>query len=209
VRADAQRNRDRILSAAREIVAEVGVDATMEDIARRAGVAVGTLYRHFPAKDDLLVAVTDDSVEQIAALTEKVLADVDGGAPVGPALGGLFRAVAARFVDDLALKAATGRLGADRDLSAYLGAEDRRRILLRGGVIDIAAAQPGSAVLRAVTAITAVLERARADGAVRADLTLDDVTVLLAAMPGREVPEEMRTRLVDIVIAGLTAPAAT
>jgi AcrR family transcriptional regulator len=209
VRADAQRNRDRILGAAREAVAEVGVDATMEDIARRAGVAVGTLYRHFPAKDDLLVAVMDDSMEQMAALTEQALAEIDAGAPVGPTLGGLFRAVAARFADDLALKAATGRLGADGDLAAHLGAEDRRRILLRGGVIDIAAAQPGSAVLRAVTAITAVLDRARARGAVRADLTLDDVMVLLAAMPGREVPEEMRTRLVDIVIAGLTSPVAT
>ncbi len=196
MRADAQRNRDRILGAAREAVAEVGVDATMEDIARRAGLAVGTLYRHFPAKDDLLVAVMDDSVDQIAALSEKVLADVDGGAPVGPALGGLFRVVAARFTDDLALKAATGRLGADGDLSAHLGAE-------------VAAAQPGSAVLRAVTAITAVLDRARASGAVRADLTLDDVMVLLAAMPGREVPAEMRERLVDIVITGLTAGGAT
>ena len=195
MRADAQRNRDRILGAARAAVAEVGVDATMEDIARRAGVAVGTLYRHFPAKDDLLVAVMDDSMEQIAGLTETALADVDGGAPVGPALGGLFRAVAARFADDLALKAATGRLGADGDLAAYLGAE-------------VAAAEPGSTVLRAVSAITAVLDRARAAGAVRADLTLDDLMVLLAAMPGREVAPEMRERLVDIVIAGLTAPPA-
>ncbi len=191
VRADAQRNRDRILGAAREAVAEVGVDATMDDIARRAGLAVGTLYRHFPAKDDLLVAVMDDSMEQVAALTETALVEVDGGAPVGPALGGLFRAVAARFADDLALKAATGRIGNDADLAAHLGAE-------------VAAAPPGSAVLRAVTAITGVLDRARAVGAVRADLTLDDLMVLLAAMPGREVPEEMRVRLVDIVICGLT-----
>lgn len=196
VRADAQRNRDRILGAAREAVAEIGVDATMEDIARRAGLAVGTLYRHFPAKEDLLVAVMDDSMEQMAALTEQTLVDIDGGAPVGPALGALFRAVAARFADDLALKAATGRLGKNTDLPAYLGAE-------------VAAAGPGSAVLRAVTAITAVLDRARASGAVRADLTLDDLMALLAGMPGREVPEQMRTRLVDIVIAGLTAGKAT
>jgi AcrR family transcriptional regulator len=196
MRADAQRNRDRILGAAREAVAEVGVDATMDDIARRAGVAVGTLYRHFPAKDDLLVAVMDDSMEQIAAVTEQALADVDGGAPLGTALGGLFREVAARFPEDLALKAATGRLGSDGDLAAQFGAE-------------IAAAPPGSAVLRAVTAITAVLDRARAAGAVRADLTLDDLVALLAAMPGREAPAEMRERLVDIVIAGLTSPVST
>lgn len=193
MRADAQRNRDRILGAARAAVAEGGVDATMDDIARRAGLAVGTLYRHFPAKDDLLVAVLDDSVEKIAALTEAALADVAGGVPVGPALGALFRAVAARFADDLALKAATGRLGADGDLASRLGAE-------------MAAAQPGSAVLRAVTAITGVLDRARAAGAVRADLTLDDLMLLLAAMPGREVAAGTRERLVDIVIAGLSVP---
>ena len=57
VRVDAQRNRDRILEAARSLVAETGVDATMEDIARHAGVAVGTLYRHFPAKEDLVAAI--------------------------------------------------------------------------------------------------------------------------------------------------------
>jgi AcrR family transcriptional regulator len=195
VRADAQRNRDRILGAARELVTDAGVDVTMEDIARRAGVAVGTLYRHFPAKEDLLGAVIDDSMDQVVALTESTLAEVDGGAPIGPALGGLFRAVAARIADDLALKAATGRIGADADLAAHFGAE-------------VAAAPPGAAVSRAATAITVLLDRARAAEAVRPDLTLDDVMVLLAAMPGREVPEEMRARLVDIVVAGLTSPAA-
>ena len=63
-------------------------------------------------------------------------------------------------------------------------------------------------MLRAVTAITGVLDRARSEGVVRADLTLDDLMVLLAAMPGREVPAEMRERLVDIVVTGLTAPPA-
>jgi AcrR family transcriptional regulator len=196
VRADAQRNHDRILGAAREAVAEIGVDATMEDIARRAGVAVGTLYRHFPAKEDLLVAVMNDSMEQIATLTETALAEIDGGAPVGPVLGRLFRAVAARFADDLAVKAAAGRLGVGSDLAAHVGNE-------------VAAAPPGSALPRAMVAITTVLDRARAAGAVRADLTLDDVVVLLAAMPGREVAAEMRERLVDIVVAGLTSPVAT
>jgi AcrR family transcriptional regulator len=54
LRADARRNRERILEGAREVFAECGVDAQMDDIARRAGVGVGTVYRHFPTKEALL-----------------------------------------------------------------------------------------------------------------------------------------------------------
>jgi AcrR family transcriptional regulator len=55
LRADARRNRERILEAAREVFAEFGVEAQIDDVARRAGVGVGTVYRHFPTKEDLLV----------------------------------------------------------------------------------------------------------------------------------------------------------
>ena len=166
----------------------------MEDIARRAGVAVGTLYRHFPAKEDLLGAVIDDSVEQLAVLSEAALAAVDAGADPGPVFAGLLRAVAGRYVDDRALKSAAGRLQLGGDLGAHLDGE-------------LSAAAPGSAVLRAVTAITQLLERSVAAGAVRADVTLDDLIVVLGGVPGREVSEAMQARYVDIVIAGLTAPA--
>jgi AcrR family transcriptional regulator len=54
LRADARRNRERILEGAREVFAECGVDAQMDDVARRAGVGVGTVYRHFPTKEALL-----------------------------------------------------------------------------------------------------------------------------------------------------------
>ncbi|MEV4320436.1 helix-turn-helix domain-containing protein [Actinocrispum sp. NPDC049592] len=57
MRADAQRNRARILAAAEEVVAEMGVGASTEEVARRAGVAIGTVFRHFPTKDDLLTAI--------------------------------------------------------------------------------------------------------------------------------------------------------
>ena len=53
-RADARRNRERILDGAREVFAECGLDAQMDDVARRAGVGVGTVYRHFPTKEALL-----------------------------------------------------------------------------------------------------------------------------------------------------------
>ncbi|AGZ43758.1 TetR/AcrR family transcriptional regulator [Actinoplanes friuliensis] len=57
MRADAQRNRERILDAAEEVFAQLGASASTEEVARRAGVAIGTVFRHFPSKDDLLAAI--------------------------------------------------------------------------------------------------------------------------------------------------------
>ena len=185
VRVDAQRNRDRILEAARALVAETGVDATMEDIARHAGVAVGTLYRHFPAKEDLVAAVVEDSLAQMASLTEGALAAVHAGAPPGPAIGQLFREIAERHATDQAFKSAAGRLDVDA---------------------EIAAAAPGSPIARSVAAISELLERAQIAEQIRGDLTLADLGVLLAAVPGAGVAPEQRARFVDIVIAGLAAP---
>lgn len=185
VRVDAQRNRDRILEAARALVAETGVDATMEDIARHAGVAVGTLYRHFPAKEDLVAAVVEDSLAQMASLTEGALAAVHAGAPPGPAIGQLFREIAERHATDQAFKSAAGRL----DVNS-----------------EFAAAPPGSPIARSVAAITELLQRAQIAEQVRPDLTLADLGVLLAAVPGAGVAPERRARFVDIVIAGLAAP---
>ncbi|MFC4951096.1 TetR/AcrR family transcriptional regulator [Pseudonocardia sp. GCM10023141] len=186
MRADAQRNRDRILAAARELVVEAGVDVGMDDIARRAGVAVGTLYRHFPAKSDLINAVVDDSFDQIAARTERALVEVEAGAPVAEKLAELFRAVAERHVTDRALKVAADRL----DVEA-----------------EFARAVPGTHAGRAVAAITRLLDLAHAAGVLRAGVTLADLMLLLSSMPGGEVPAEMRHRFVEIVIAGLAAPA--
>ena len=73
-RADARRNRKRILAAARQQFAEHGLDVHMEQIARAAGVGVGTVYRHFPAKEDLLQALAD---ERFACFAERARAALD------------------------------------------------------------------------------------------------------------------------------------
>ncbi len=73
-RADAQRNRARILEVAKQQFTRVGANASLEDIARKAGVGPGTLYRHFPAREDLLVAVYRSEMEELAA-SERTLAD--------------------------------------------------------------------------------------------------------------------------------------
>lgn len=184
MRADAQRNRDRILAAAWALVAETGVDATMEEIARRAGVAVGTLYRHFPAKEDLVDAVVDDGVTQLAALTEAAVAAVHAGERPGPALLALCRRFALRMAADRVFKAAAGRLDIDA---------------------EIAAASPGSAIVRALDATAELLERAQLAAEIRADVTLADLLLLLSRVPGVEVSEAMRARFVEVMVAGLTA----
>ncbi|HWI42314.1 MAG TPA: TetR/AcrR family transcriptional regulator [Nocardioides sp.] len=74
MRADAQRNYDRIVETAREVFREKGYDAPLDDVAKRAGVGPGTLYRHFPTRDDLYDAVMRPWVERVEDATEKALA---------------------------------------------------------------------------------------------------------------------------------------
>jgi AcrR family transcriptional regulator len=70
-RADAQRNRDRVLEMAKEAFTRSGADASLDDIAKQAGVGAGTLYRHFPSRDELLEAVYRTEVEKLAAAEQK------------------------------------------------------------------------------------------------------------------------------------------
>jgi AcrR family transcriptional regulator len=83
-RADARRNYDRLLAAAAAVFAERGADdVSLEEIARRAGVGIGTLYRHFPARQALLEAVYKDQVDGLEVLAGKLLASESPGAALG------------------------------------------------------------------------------------------------------------------------------
>jgi AcrR family transcriptional regulator len=74
VRADAQRNRDRIIEVAREVFREQGYDASLDLVAKRAGVGAGTLYRHFPTREALVDALMQSWVDRVTDATDKVLA---------------------------------------------------------------------------------------------------------------------------------------
>jgi AcrR family transcriptional regulator len=74
MRADAQRNRDRIVEVAREVFREQGYDASLDEVAKRAGVGPGTLYRHFPHRDALLDAIMQSWVQRVDEAVEKTLA---------------------------------------------------------------------------------------------------------------------------------------
>src|SRR5437867_11035037 len=65
LRSDARRNRERLVASARELFATAGVDVSVEEITHHAGLGMGTLYRHFPTKDDLIDAVLEDAFAEI------------------------------------------------------------------------------------------------------------------------------------------------
>jgi AcrR family transcriptional regulator len=77
LRSDARRNRERLVAAARALFARDGVEASVEDITREAGVGMGTLYRHFQTKDELIDAVLEDALSDLVALAEAAAAEED------------------------------------------------------------------------------------------------------------------------------------
>ncbi|MGL4178492.1 MAG: helix-turn-helix domain-containing protein [Dermatophilaceae bacterium] len=181
MRSDATRNASAILDAARAVVAERGIDAPMSEIARRAGLAVGTLYRHHPTKHDLVAAVVADSAAQAAEIAESASARVvSGEQTAGDAFGSTIREIAAIYAADRAFKE---RLG------TYDPADPLRGITA------------GSVEERALAAAAALLALAQNKGAVRRDVTAADLASLLAGLPtasGR--PREM---YLEVILAGL------
>lgn len=183
MRSDAVRNRERILAAARDLVARDGEDMRMELLAQRAGVAVGTLYRHFPTKQDLVAAIVDESLERIAALAETARDRVTGGADPLQELTGLFRDVADHYACDRAVKQAAVNLGLD------VASEPTR-------------SPADSAAGRATTAITAVLEAGHVAGTVDPNMGVEDLAMLISRVP--DGPDaHARTRYVDVVARGM------
>jgi AcrR family transcriptional regulator len=152
-RADAVRNRVKLMAAARTAFASDGTAASLEDIARRAGVGIGTLYRHFPSRLDLVEAIYVDEVEALCA-------SVDGLAGLSPwdALVGWLR----RFVSYVATKQALAG-----ELFAHLGEDADVFRSCRAAVF--ATGEP-------------LLERAQQAGAVRPDTSFTEVIQLVGGI---------------------------
>jgi len=188
VRIDAARNQVRILDVARRLVGAQGPDVAMDDIAREAGVAVGTLYRHFPTKAALVEAVVRDSLEQLADAAEAAAARAADGGDAVAELGDLFRVVARRHSEDAAVKEAAASLGADAP-----------------GVDGRFDGEPGAPKARAWGAIVRLLDLAVAAGSVRPDLTPADLLMFVAGVPRDPACPEQRDRYVEIVLDGVQA----
>jgi len=152
-RADARRNRECVLAAAREAFAERGESTSLEEIARRAGVGIGTLYRHFPNRQTLLEALYVNEVEEVCRSAELV----DGADP-WQALNDWFE----RLIGYLATKRALAH-----ELLDYLDADAPLFKECRAGLF--AAGEP-------------LLKRAQDAGVVRADVDFSDVLHMVAGM---------------------------
>lgn len=79
MRADARRNYEAVLTAARELFLEQGPEAPLDDVAKRAGVGAGTLYRHFPSRNDLIAAIYVTDIEELCDATERTAATSEPG----------------------------------------------------------------------------------------------------------------------------------
>jgi AcrR family transcriptional regulator len=178
LRADARRNRQAIVKAARAVFARDGRQAQMDDIARRAKVGVGTVYRHFPTKEALLDALAADRFEQMADFAQDALAVEDAW----QAFAGFMRRAAE-------LQAS------DRALSQVLADQPD---LMRD-----AACERGD--LR--TAVEALVARGRAAGVLRADARAQDVPMVMCAISRLDTSwERMLGLVLDGLRAGAAAP---
>jgi AcrR family transcriptional regulator len=179
MRADARRNRERLLAAAADVFAEIGPDASTEEVAHRAGVGIGTVFRHFPTKELLLEAVLVTRLERLAARAGELAEDTDPGA----AFFGLIDAVV-----ELA--------GAKQALSEALAV---------AGVDVAATAAPVKEQLRAAAEV--LLHGAQEAGVVRPDLSGDELMALLVgvARTAEQTAHDpaLQARVVGVLTDGL------
>ena len=176
-RADAVRNRAAILEAAKQLVTEQGAEVAMGEISRVAGVAVGTLYRHFPNKADLLAAVVNEYVEALADDAQKAWERVDAGqADVDQELLGFLERALEMIARSHAVKVVARALGAEAEY-----------------------AEPET---RATEALEHLIEAGRASGRLRRDLTVSDLYILMVFYPG-DGSAEVRRRWLELIRPGL------
>ncbi|QEV30671.1 TetR/AcrR family transcriptional regulator [Streptomyces coeruleorubidus] len=178
-RADAVRNRKKILTAAGKQITVYGPDVGMDEMAAAAGVAVGTLYRHFPTKTDLVAAVVAEYLARVADDAEAALARVaDGEGRALDELTAFLGRVVEQSATDRAVKAAAQTLGAALGNRAD---EDR-----------------------AGAAVAGLIHAGQVDGDIRTDVTVNDIYLLFSTAPA-DLPPAARTRWLALVTPGLTA----
>jgi AcrR family transcriptional regulator len=185
LRADAERNRQRILAAAAELFTEQGLEPSLDDVARHAGVGVGTVYRRFPDKAALADALFDERIDALVAMAEQAQDEPDAWA----ALVSFFEHSAEMLASDRGLRQILmfAAQGNDRVFCA----RDRMR-----------------------PAIETLVKRAQADGQVRADLAATDVPIIefmLAAVSeyARQVRPGIWRRYLALILDALRPESAS
>ncbi|GAB3681151.1 TetR/AcrR family transcriptional regulator [Actinocorallia lasiicapitis] len=182
LRADAERNRRRVLNAAAELFAEQGLEVTLDDIARHAGVGVGTVYRRFANREALVDELFEEKLVQLVTIAEQALTEPDPWLALSGFLTGMCTAQAGdRGLREIVLG---GSHGSDRVRRT------RERLMPIGRTL---------------------IERAQAAGVVRADLNVTDMPIIaftiatVADYTGAIAPEAWRRQLA-FVLDGLRTP---
>ncbi|WP_327253603.1 TetR/AcrR family transcriptional regulator [Streptomyces sp. NBC_01244] len=228
LRVDAQRNLEHVLRAAREVFGELGYGAPMEDVARRARVGVGTVYRRFPSKDVLVRRIAE---EETSRLTEQARTALGQEEEPWQALSRFLRTSVAsgagRLLPPQVLRVGgpdeDGVDGADgavdeaarvphqRQVVPAGGAPDLRVVgAMRTGLDDEPSEDAGAGELLEV--VGRLVDRAREAGALRADVTVADVLLVIAtaapALPDAAQQAAASARLLDILLEGLRSRTA-
>ena len=216
LRVDAQRNLEHVLRAAREVFGELGYGAPMEDVARRARVGVGTVYRRFPSKDVLVRRIAEEETSRLTDQARSALGQED---EPWSALSRFLRTSVA---------SGAGRLLPPQVLRVGVADEGEGAALLDEARVPQQRMQPGAGELRLVpeesagsmgsveydAGATALLEvvgqlvdRARAAGQLRADVSVSDVLLVIAtaapSLPDAAQQAAASARLLDILLEGL------
>ena len=181
LRADGQRNRDRLLAAAKDSFAQTGPEASLDEIARRAGVGIGTLYRHFPSRDAIVEAVYRREVEQLAGAATRLLDEVAPGEALQRWLHLAVDYIATKKVIAIALD---GMIGGTTEIYAASGVQLSQ-------------------------AVTLLVARAKASGDIGPTSDPKDVLRALIGFTYGHTGDGWQAgaaRLIDIFMAGLRAP---
>ncbi|MFG2359177.1 TetR/AcrR family transcriptional regulator [Streptomyces sp. NPDC048521] len=220
LRVDAQRNLEHVLRAAREVFGELGYGAPMEDVARRARVGVGTVYRRFPSKDVLVRRIAE---EETARLTEQARTALGQEDEPWSALSRFLRTSVAsgagRLLPPQVLRVGSGD---PADAEGPAGSVDAARVpqqRVQSGAGELRLVADEAAVMADDTAVGVLLEvvgqlveRARAAGELRADVSVSDVLLVIAtaapSLPDAAQQAAASARLLDILLEGLRSRPA-
>ncbi|MGW0666260.1 TetR/AcrR family transcriptional regulator [Streptomyces sp. NPDC002746] len=230
LRVDAQRNLEHVLRAAREVFGELGYGAPMEDVARRARVGVGTVYRRFPSKDVLVRRIAE---EETSRLTDQARSALGQEEEPWSALSRFLRTSVASGAGRL-LPPQILRVGVDADDSTVVGdpgaARDEPRVPQQrqetgqGGGLRVAEprSEPqvadseidgvGSGAVELLEVVGRLVDRARTSGELRRDVTVADVLLVIAtaapSLPDAAQQAAASARLLDILLEGLRSRPA-
>jgi AcrR family transcriptional regulator len=178
LRADAQRNLERVLDAAAELFAERGCDVSVDEIARRAGVGHATVFRRFPTKDDLIAAVVSKEIAELGDFLRAALEEDDAG------------------------EAFRGFVWHAGELHA------RNRGLYEGLRRCSVGSEMGATKAELDGLVEQLVKRAQKAGALRRDISAEDVTALVGSAI-KEAPPELWRRYVEVVLDGLRPPPSS